>query len=71
MATGIPEDTQNPRMHFDIYAILEGSQELYLGHEVQVNVNLVEIVKLTTKDGRSIEKCYISPTKRRGVERRC
>lgn len=71
MATGIPEDKQNPRMHFDIYAILEGSQELYLGHEVQVNVNLVEIVKLTTKDGKSIEKCYISPTKRRGVERRC
>lgn len=71
MATGLPEDKKNPRLHFDIYAILEGSQELYLGHEVQVNVNLVEIVKLSTKDGKSIEKCYISPTKRRGVERRC
>jgi hypothetical protein len=71
MATGLPEDKKNPRVHFDIYAILEGSQELYLGHEVQVNVNLVEIVKLATKDGRSLEKCYISPTKRRGVERRC
>ncbi len=72
MATGLPEtEADNPRFHFDIYAILEGSQELYLGHEVQVNVNLVEIVKLTTKDGRSLEKCYISPTKRRGVERRC
>jgi hypothetical protein len=72
MATGLPAtDAQNPRLHFDIYAILEGSQELYLGHEVQVNVNLVETVKLATKDGRSIEKCYISPTKRRGVERRC
>lgn len=71
MPTGLPEDKQNPRMHFDIYAILEGSQELYLGHEVQVNVNLVEIVKLTTTNGQSIEKCYISPTKRRGVERRC
>ena len=72
MATGLPEtDANNPRLHFDIYAILEGSQELYLGHEVQVNVNLVETVKLTTKDGRSLEKCYISPTKRRGVERRC
>jgi len=57
-------------MHFDIYAILEGTQELYLGHEVQVNINLVEVVKLSTIDGRSIEKCYISPTKRRGVERR-
>jgi hypothetical protein len=32
MATGLPAtDAQNPRMHFDIYAILEGSQELYLG----------------------------------------
>lgn len=70
MATGLPT-TDTPRYHFDIYAILEGSQELYLGHEVQVNVNLVEIVKLSTKDGRSLEKCYISPTKRRGVERRC
>lgn len=72
VTTGLPKtDSTHPRMHFDIYAILEGSQELYFGHEVQVNVNLVEIVKLTTKDGKSIEKCYISPTKRRGVERRC
>jgi len=53
-----------PRLHFDIYAIFEGPQELYFGHEVQ-NVN-VETVKLSTKDGRSLEKCYISPTKRRG-----
>ncbi len=72
VTSGLPRtDEKNPRMHFDIYAIFEGSQELYFGHEVQVNVNLVEIVKLTTKDGKSIEKCYISPTKRRGVERRC
>ena len=72
MATGLPKtDAKNPRLHFDIYAILGGSQELYFGHEVQVNVNLVETVKLSTKDGRSLEKCYISPTKRRGVERRC
>ena len=72
MSTGLPKtDVKNPRLHFDIYAILEGPQELYLGHEVQVNVNLVETVKLSTKDGRSLEKCYISPTKRRGVERRC
>lgn len=69
MATGLPK-TSDARLHFDIYAILEGSQELYLGHEVQVNINLVETVKLTTKDGLSLEKCYISPTKRRGVERR-
>jgi hypothetical protein len=77
MATGLPKtDANNPRVHFDIYAILEGSQELYFGHEVQVNVNLVETVKLKIKDSisiepRSIEKCYLSPTKRRGVERRC
>lgn len=72
MATGLPKtDAKNPRLHFDIYSILEGPQELYFGHEVQVNVNLVEMVKLTTKDGNSLEKCYLSPTKRRGVERRC
>lgn len=71
MATGLKTDETNARLHFDIYAILEGSQELYLGHEVQVNVNLVETVKLTTKTGQSLEKCYISPTKRKGVERRC
>ncbi|AMA10852.1 MULTISPECIES: hypothetical protein [Cyanophyceae] len=71
MATGLPQINNNTRLHFDIYAILEGSQELYLGHEVQVNVNMVEVVKLSTRDGQSLEKCYISPTKRRGVERRC
>lgn len=72
MPTGLPKtDANNPRLHFDIYAILEGSQELYLGDEVQVNVNLVEMIKLETKDGQALEKCYISPTKRRGVERRC
>ncbi len=72
MPTGLSKtDSKNPRMHFDIYAILEGSQELYLGDEVQVNVNLVEMIKLETKNGQSLEKCYISPTKRRGVERRC
>ncbi|NEZ68116.1 hypothetical protein D0962_36215 [Leptolyngbyaceae cyanobacterium CCMR0082] len=70
MPTGLAK-SDDKRLHFDIYSILEGSQELYLGHEVQVNVNLVETVKLTANDGRSLEKCYISPTKRRGVERRC
>jgi len=72
MPTGLPKaDAKNPRLHFDIYAILEGSQELYLGHEVQVNVNLVETVKISSKNGDSMEKGYISPTKRKGVERRC
>ena len=79
MATGLPKtEENNPRLHFDIYAILESSQELYLGHEVQVNVNVVETVKLTVYDrelgrkrSQEKEKCYISPTKRRGVERRC
>ncbi|MEH1827167.1 MAG: hypothetical protein V7L22_17665 [Nostoc sp.] len=72
MTTGLDKtDAKSPRFHFDIYAILEGSQELYFGDEVQVNVNVVETVKLSTKDGQSLEKCYLSPTKRRGVERRC
>ncbi|GAB4528033.1 MAG: hypothetical protein Tsb0014_09080 [Pleurocapsa sp.] len=72
MTTGLPKtDAQNPRFHFDIYGILEGAQELYFGHETQVNVNLVEKIKMLSKDGQALEKCYISPTKRRGVERRC
>lgn len=58
-----------PRYHFDIYAVVEGTQELYFGHETQINVNLVETVRIAT-DGGEVEKCYISPTKRRGVERR-
>lgn len=68
-STGIVQSDQ-PRQHFDIYAILEGSQEMYFGKEVAVNVNLVETVKLAAKDGKEVEKCYLSPTKRRGVERR-
>lgn len=72
MTTGLPKtDAKNPRVHFDIYSILEGSQELYFGHETQVNVNLVEKIKMLSKDGRALEKCYLSPTKRRGIERRC
>ena len=72
--TGL-EKSDVSRMHFDVYAIVEGAQELYFGHEVQVNVNLVETVRVPV-DGKveggtkSTEKCYLSPTKRRGVERR-
>jgi len=66
--TGLPKTTE-PRYHFDIYAVLEGPQELYFGHETQVNVNIVETVHIATETGE-MEKCYISPTKRRGVERR-
>jgi hypothetical protein len=66
------------RYHFDIYTILEGTQEIYFGEEVAVNVNLVEKVKVPrtlpgSPNGQGyeeIEKCYLSPTKRRGVERR-
>ncbi|MEW6365984.1 MAG: hypothetical protein AB1714_15245 [Acidobacteriota bacterium] len=65
VTTGIVKDSD--RWHFDIYAILEGAQELYFGDQVQINVNLVETVKLG-KD--KPDKCYLSPTKRRGVERR-
>lgn len=70
MTTGIKK-IDKERLHFDIYAIFEGSQELYFGHETQVNINLVETVKLSTKNGEELEKCYLSPTKRRGIERRC
>lgn len=66
--TGLGQ-TDKPRYHFDIYAMLEGPQELYFGHETQVNVNIVETVHIATDSGE-LEKCYISPTKRRGVERR-
>ena len=67
------------RMHFDIYAVLEGTQELYFGHDVEVNVNMVETVNVMVpnaepKEGEpkyeEVRKCYLSPTKRRGVERR-
>ncbi|MCL4299169.1 MAG: hypothetical protein KJ077_25760 [Anaerolineae bacterium] len=71
--TGLPQSIGR-RWHFDIYAVLEGAQELYFGHETQVNLNLVEIVSIDKGDpddeGQVIEKCYLSPTKRRGVERR-
>src|SRR5260370_20598567 len=76
-STGLlKSDTQ--RYHFDIYAILEGTQEIYFGEEVAVNVNLVEKVKVprtlpdvsTGRGYEELEKCYLSPTKRRGIERR-
>ncbi len=67
--TGITK-SNNQRYHFDIYAILEGAQEMYFGHEVQVNVNQVERVTVENEDGERMLKCYLSPTKRRGVERR-
>ena len=77
--TGLEAHTDEPRFHFDIYAILEGGQELFFGHETQVNVSIVETVTIPLPKNRNdnengenkeIEKCYISPTKRRGVERR-
>ncbi len=64
------------RVHFDIYAVIEAPQELYFGHETQVNVNMVETVHIARAEADSgdetivVEKCYLSPTKRRGVERR-
>jgi len=68
--TGLESQSDQPRFHFDIYALLEGGQELYFGHETQVNVNVVEKVTVQTPGGKELEKCYLSPTKRRGVERR-
>ncbi len=64
MASGI--SAKGNLWHWDIYALLYAPQEVYFGHEVQVNVNLIETVKLP--DGT--ERVYLSPTKRRGVERR-
>lgn len=66
--TGLSSN-QGQRRHYDIYAIFEAPQELYFGHETQVNVNVVETVRIRTDSG-TVEKCYLSPTKRRGVERR-
>ena len=57
---------KEPLYHWDIYALLYATQEVYFGHETQVNVNLIETVLLP--DGS--ERVYLSPTKRRGVERR-
>jgi hypothetical protein len=67
--SGLPE-SKDPRNHYDIYAILEAPQELYFGDEKEVNINVIEKVRVII-DGKEYEKCYISPTKRRGVERRC
>ena len=71
--SGLETYTDEPRFHFDIYAILEGGQELFFGHETQVNVNIVETVTIPASNNGAdseFEKCYLSPTKRRGVERR-
>lgn len=68
--SGLESQSDQPRFHFDIYALLESGQELYFGHETQVNVNIVEKVTIQTSEGEELEKCYLSPTKRRGVERR-
>jgi hypothetical protein len=67
--SGLPE-ADGQREHYDIYAIFEAPQELYFGNEKEVNVNIIEKVRVQTPKGEQ-EKCYISPTKRRGVERRC
>ena len=53
--TGLESYVDQPRFHFDIYAILEGSQELYFGHETQVNVNLVEKVTVQRHNGEEIK----------------
>ena len=72
--SGLENYSNEPRFHFDIYTILEGGQELFFGHETQVNVNIVETVTIPVSDDNGseneLQKCYLSPTKRRGVERR-
>lgn len=65
MASGL-QPKNEMLYHWDIYALLYAPQEVYFGHETQVNVNLVETVTLPDDS----ERVYLSPTKRRGVERR-
>ncbi|WP_038044031.1 hypothetical protein [Thermus tengchongensis] len=65
MASGL-KPREEPLYHWDLYALLYAPQEIYFGHETQVNLNLIETVVLP--DGT--ERVYLSPTKRRGVERR-
>lgn len=58
------------RKHYDIYAIVYTPQEVHFGHEKQINLNVVETVKIP-KNGEGYDlKLYFSPTKRRGIERR-
>lgn len=72
--SGLEDYSDKQRFNFDIYAFFEGGQELYFGHETQVNVNIVETVTIPLPNNggeeSELEKCYLSPTKRRGVERR-
>lgn len=65
VASGLEKHTA-PKYHWDISAILVALQEVYFGHETQVNVSLIETVTL----GNSTKRVYLPPTKRRGVERR-
>jgi len=59
------------RQHYDIYAIVYTPQEVHFGHEKQINLNVVETVKVAKNSGDDYDlKLYFSPTKRRGVERR-
>lgn len=59
------------RQHYDIYAIVHTPQEVHFGHEKQINLNVVETVKVARNSGDDYDlKLYFSPTKRRGVERR-
>lgn len=65
MASGL-KPANSPYYHWDIYALLYAPQEVFVGHETQVNRSLIETVVLPNGSKR----VYLSPTKRRGVERR-
>lgn len=59
------------RKHYDIYAILKTPQEVHFGEEKQININVVETVKVANEGNGDFDiKLYFSPTKRRGIERR-
>lgn len=64
-------EAKSIRKHYDIYAIIRTPQEVHFGHEKQININVVEVVKVAGRVGDDYqEKLYFSPTKRRGIERR-
>lgn len=58
--------------NIDIYCMLEAPQELFFGLEPRVELSPIETVRVPVGPRKDdyIVKCYISPTKRRGIERR-
>ncbi|MEM3584675.1 MAG: hypothetical protein QW193_05310 [Nitrososphaerales archaeon] len=70
VATGL--EPEEELWNIDIYCLLEAPQELFFGLEPRVEVSIIETVKVPIGPGKEdyMIKCYLSPTKRRGIERR-